>query len=69
MCNWTGKRYIRITLDWDYNKRHVHLSMPNYVQKALKQFQLNTKQANYSMRHTKVHQYNMAQKNNTQHKN
>ncbi len=38
-CNWTGKRYIGITLDWDYNKRHVHLSMPNYVQKALKQFQ------------------------------
>jgi hypothetical protein len=38
-CNWTGKQYIRITLDWDYNKRHVHLSMPNYVQKALKQFQ------------------------------
>jgi hypothetical protein len=38
-CNWTGKRYIRITLDWDYNKHHVHLSMPNYVQKALKQFQ------------------------------
>ncbi len=38
-CDWTGKRYIRITLDWDYNKRHVHLSMPNYVQKALKYFQ------------------------------
>jgi hypothetical protein len=38
-CNWTGKRYIGITLDWDYNKCHVHLSMPNYVQKALKQFQ------------------------------
>jgi hypothetical protein len=38
-CNWTGKRYIRITLDWDYNKHHVHLSMPNYVQKDLKQFQ------------------------------
>jgi hypothetical protein len=33
-CNWTGKQYIKITLDWDYNKRHVHLSMPNYVQKA-----------------------------------
>jgi hypothetical protein len=28
-CNWTGKQYIGITLDWDYNKRHVHLSMPN----------------------------------------
>jgi hypothetical protein len=38
-CNWTGKRYIRISLDWDNNKRQVHLSMPNYVQKALKQFQ------------------------------
>jgi hypothetical protein len=38
-CDWTGKRYIGITLDWDYNKHHVHLSMPNYMQKALKQFQ------------------------------
>jgi hypothetical protein len=37
--DWTGKRYIKITLDWDYNKCQVHLSMPNYVQKALKQFQ------------------------------
>jgi hypothetical protein len=39
-CDWTGKWYIGITLDWDYNKHQVHLSMPNYVQKALKQFQL-----------------------------
>ncbi len=39
MCNWTGKQYIGITLDWDYNKHHVHLSILNYVQKALKQFQ------------------------------
>jgi hypothetical protein len=38
-CNWTGKRYIGITLDWDYNKCQIHLSMPNYTQKALKQFQ------------------------------
>jgi hypothetical protein len=38
-CNWTGKQYIWITLDWDYNKCHVHLSMPNYMQKALKQCQ------------------------------
>jgi hypothetical protein len=36
MCNWTGKQYIGISLDWDNNKCHVHLSMPNYVQKALK---------------------------------
>ncbi len=26
-------------MDWDYNNCHGHLSMPNYVQKALKQFQ------------------------------
>jgi hypothetical protein len=38
-CSWTGKRYIRITLDWDYNTRQVYLSVPNYVQKALKQSQ------------------------------
>ena len=37
--DWTGKRYIGITLDWDYERRQVHLSMPGYVAKALKQFQ------------------------------
>ncbi len=38
-CNWTGTRYIGITLDWDYKKRQVYLSMPYYIKKALKQFQ------------------------------
>ena len=37
--DWKGNRYIGITLDWDYQKRQVHLTMPGYVQKALKQFQ------------------------------
>ena len=36
--DWTGNRYIGITLDWDYKQRQVHLSMPGYVAKALKQF-------------------------------
>ena len=36
---WDGKRYIGITLDWDYRRRQVHLSMPGYITKALKQFQ------------------------------
>jgi len=36
--NWTGTRYIGITLDWDYVKWQVHLSMRGYVAKALKQF-------------------------------
>ena len=33
-----GRRYIGITLIWDYKRRHVHLSMSQYVTKALKQF-------------------------------
>ncbi|KAL7528154.1 hypothetical protein ACHAXR_005043 [Thalassiosira sp. AJA248-18] len=37
--DWTGNRYIGITLDWDYQRKQVHLSMPGYVAKALKQFQ------------------------------
>ena len=35
---WKGDRYIGIDLDWDYEKRQVHLSMRDYVKKALKQF-------------------------------
>jgi len=41
--DWTGNRYIGITLDWDYDKRQVHLSMPGCVANALKQFQYQTK--------------------------
>ena len=36
--NWNGTRYLGITLDWDYNKREVHLSMPGYVERALARF-------------------------------
>ena len=35
---WKGEKYIGITLDWDYQQRQVHLSMPDYVNKALTQF-------------------------------
>jgi hypothetical protein len=40
-CNWMGTCCIGITLDWDYKKRQVHLSMPNSIKKALTQFQHN----------------------------
>ena len=33
-----GSRYLGITMDWDYDKREVHLSMPGYVRKALTRF-------------------------------
>jgi len=36
--DWKGKRYCGITLDWDYDRRKVHLSMPGYCSEALIKF-------------------------------
>jgi hypothetical protein len=37
--DWERKRYLGITMDWDYKKnREVQLSMPDYVERALAQF-------------------------------
>ena len=36
--DWEGTKYCGITLDWDYIKRQVHLSMPGYCKKALTRF-------------------------------
>jgi hypothetical protein len=40
--DWEGKRYLGLTMDWDYNrvhaKRKVHLSMPGYKEAALVRF-------------------------------
>ena len=36
--DWTGKRYLGIDLDWDYEHRKVHLSMLLYVKEALIRF-------------------------------
>ena len=40
--DWTGSKYIGITLDWDYVRRQVHLSMPGYREQGLTQFQHTT---------------------------
>ena len=37
--DWNGERYIGMHLRWDYEGRKVHLAMPGYVSKALKEFQ------------------------------
>ena len=37
--NWTGKKYVRLTIDWNYNQSDMHISMPGYVQQALTWFQ------------------------------
>jgi hypothetical protein len=40
--DWEGKRYIGLTLDWDYDNRTVDLSMPGYVERALQRFNHST---------------------------
>ena len=39
--DWSGSRFCGITLKWDYQERSVVLSIPGYVQNALKKFQHN----------------------------
>ena len=36
--DWEGKTFCGIHLKWDYKNNHVDLSMPKYVNKALKRF-------------------------------
>jgi hypothetical protein len=52
--DWEGTRYLGITLDWDYTKRKVHLSMPSYNEKALARFghQVPTKPQDQPHKHT-----------------
>ena len=35
---WDGEKYNGISLDWDYVRRKVHLSMPEYVKEGLVRF-------------------------------
>ena len=36
--DWEGKLYCGMTLEWDYNKRTVDISMPNYIKNVLDKF-------------------------------
>ena len=33
--DWTGAKYVGLTLTWNYQNQKVHISMPGYVKKAL----------------------------------
>ncbi len=33
--DWTGNKFIGLTMDWDYPSQKVHISMPGYIKKAL----------------------------------
>ena len=37
--DWTGSDFCGLHLQWNYSKGHVDISMPSYVQKALKRLQ------------------------------
>ncbi|KAL7474028.1 hypothetical protein ACHAW6_000819 [Cyclotella cf. meneghiniana] len=41
-ADYTGRKYVKINLDWDYNKGKVHLSMAPFHDKALKHFENST---------------------------
>ena len=34
--DWTGNMHCGITLDWDYENRHINISMPGYIKKNCK---------------------------------
>ena len=34
--DWSGTKYVELTLGWDYVKQEVHLAMPKYVQRPRK---------------------------------
>ena len=36
--DWESKHYLRLTFDWNYDTRSVHLSMPNYIPNSLIRF-------------------------------
>jgi hypothetical protein len=40
--DWDGTVYSGIALDWDYNKRTCHISMPGYLFNVLNKFQHDT---------------------------
>ena len=40
--DWTGSRYIGLTLTWDYEHRTVDLTMPGYIVRALQRFTHST---------------------------
>ena len=39
LTDWTGKKYVGLTIDWDRHRKEVHICMLGYVQQALTWFQ------------------------------
>ena len=45
--DWDGERYAGMTLDWDYARRQVHLSIPQYCKDALLRFGHKVRKLNH----------------------
>eukprot|EP00956_Cyclotella_meneghiniana_P005705 scaffold7330_cov24-Cyclotella_meneghiniana.AAC.1 len=46
--DWEGKLYCGISLDWDYERKTVDISMPGYIKKLLQRFQHELRKAQHS---------------------
>ena len=64
-ADWKGTRYIGLTLDWDYENREVHISMPGYVAEALKD-SITRCQRSHNINHTHMSSQHTAKKYNMQ---
>ena len=42
VVEWEGERYCGLKLEWNYETRHVDISMPEYIPQALQRFQHET---------------------------
>jgi hypothetical protein len=40
--DWTGKNYLGLTLEWNYEQRTVVKSMPGYIERALERFGIDS---------------------------
>ncbi len=63
-CDWEGEQYCGLTLKWDYEGKKVHLTMPNYVSKALTRFQ-HPPSSNHRTNHTHMSSPTTEPKNNS----
>ena len=54
----TGNKYLGLSINWNYEKQHVDISMPNYIKKALLRF---THQYSHSRKQHAPHQWNKPQ--------
>ena len=40
--DWKGSRYAGITLEWDYQNKHVDISLPKYTKKKLQDLEFSS---------------------------